>query len=173
MKIDDIAIYTGKPDFEFKPIRRLEVKCEASNALMPAPTIEEANGRLRALAAKAGANAVVEVEYNSGISFTSWKSLKATGMAGTRISDEVQCASCAETIKRAALKCRYCGADREPTIATEAAPAALSEREGAPLTAPAAAAMQEPLRDNNNPMLIVGLCIVAFMVLSAIIAAAG
>ncbi|WP_395391438.1 hypothetical protein WBP07_12530 [Novosphingobium sp. BL-8A] len=80
-KLEDIEIHTGKADFAYKPIRRLEVKCEASNALMPAPTVDEANGRLRAMAAKLGANAVIEAEYNSGISFTSWKSLKATGIA--------------------------------------------------------------------------------------------
>ncbi len=43
MKIEDIEIHTGKPDFAYKPVRQLEVKCEATNALMPAPTVEEAN----------------------------------------------------------------------------------------------------------------------------------
>lgn len=172
MKLDDIAIYTGKPDFEFTPIRRLEVKCEASNALMPAPTIEEANGRLRALAAKVGANAIVGVEYNSGISFTSWKSLKATGIAGTRASDEVACDVCAEQIKRAALKCRYCGADRDPaaTVAPTSTMDAASEVSAQKATA-IAANVQEPLRDNNNPAIIIGLVAFAIFVFLMILGA--
>lgn len=149
-KVEDIEIHTGRPEFEFEAIRRLEVKCEASNALMPAPTIEEANGRLRALAARAGANAIIEVNYNSGVSFTSWKSLKATGLAVRRLSDERQCPMCAETIKRAAVKCRFCGADLEAETASPTAGPAASQ--------PTPQAIeQEPLRDNNNPVLIISL----------------
>lgn len=170
MKVEEIGIYTGKPDFEFRPIRRLEVKCEASNALMPAPTIDEANGRLRALAAKIGANAIVEVNYNSGVSFTSWKSLKATGLAGERISDDVTCPVCAETIKKAALKCRFCGVDR-----TVESPLSVSGLELVPAEAsqPAPQPYQEPLRDNNNPAIIIGLIVLGIAILGMVIAAAG
>jgi uncharacterized protein YbjQ (UPF0145 family) len=37
------------------------------------------NGKLRSMAAKLGANAVINVEYNSGVSMTSWKSMNGTG----------------------------------------------------------------------------------------------
>lgn len=172
-KIEDIEIYTGPPEFDFTPIRALEVKCEATNALMPAPTIDEANGRLRALAAKVGANAIVNVEYNSGISFTSWKSLKATGMAGTKASDEVQCDVCAETIKRAAIKCRYCGADRSHS-AEEIARIEV-EAEAAPVATPPppAAGAMEPLRDNNNPAIVIGLVAVGIFILFMIMGSVG
>lgn len=164
MKVEEIEIYTGKPNFEYTPIRTLEVKCEASNALMPAPTIDEANGRLRALAAKVGANAIVDVDYNSGISFTSWKSLKATGLAVTKLSDEVDCPVCAEKIKRAALKCRFCGAEREPEA---------EEANAVDTPAPAAAPIpSEPLKDNNNPAIIIGLCVLGLFLLITIISAA-
>lgn len=152
MNVDEIEIHTGQPDFEFTIIRSLEVKCEATNALMPAPTIAEANGRLRALAAKVDANAIINVAYNSGVSFTSWKSLKATGTAVRRISDERICPFCAETVKRAAMVCKHCGAD-------------LRDHPPEPLTVPAEASTStsavpptaEPLKDNNNPAIIVGL----------------
>ena len=76
MELEKIAIVTGRPDFRFEAVRRVEAKCEATNALMPAPTVAEANDQLRVLAAKVGADAVVEVEYKSGVSMTSWKSLQ-------------------------------------------------------------------------------------------------
>ena len=170
MKLEDIDIIVGKPTFEFTPIRALEVKCEASNALMPAPTIEEANGRLRALAAKVGANAVVDVTYDSGISFTSWKSLKARGMAVTRISDEVTCDVCAETIKRAASKCRFCGAERAAAAPPAPAPAASAD---VPQAATAPAPQLEPLKDNNNPAIVIGLIVLAFAFFSILLAASG
>lgn len=169
MKVENIEIVSGEPDFGFTPIRQLEVKCEATNALMPAPTIAEANDRLRALAAKVGANAIVNVEYKSGVSFTSWKSLKATGLAGTRLSDERTCPFCAETIKRAAVKCRHCGSEveAEKEVAKPVS-SALPDAEVPELPV----AVQEPLRDNNNPALIIGLVIFGLFIFSMLVAAA-
>jgi len=116
MKLEDIGIFVGKVDFEYEPIRRLEAKCEASTAFAPAPTVEEVSGRLRAMAAKVGANAIIEVEYNSGMSLTSWKSMKGTGLAVKKVSDDVACPFCAEKIKRNAIKCKHCGSDISHSI---------------------------------------------------------
>lgn len=170
MNIEDIEIVAGKPGFEYKAVRRLEVKCEATNALMPAPTIAEANGRLRALAAKVGANAIVEVDYNSGISFTSWKSLKATGLAVVRQSEDVTCDICAETIKRAAIKCRHCGADRT-VIEAEMVQGDIAVAVASLPSAALAADMQEPLKDNNNPVIIIAICAVGLFFLFMLISA--
>jgi hypothetical protein len=51
-----------------------------------------------------GADAVVNVEYNRGISMTSWQSLTTTGLAVRKVKDDVTCPVCAETVKRAAHK---------------------------------------------------------------------
>lgn len=167
-KIEDIEIHTGKPDFRYKALRRLEVKCEASNALMPAPTVEEANGRLRALAAKIGANAIIEAQYNSGVSLTSWKSMKATGVAVIRESEERTCPICAETIKRAAVKCRFCGADIEP----EPDPAA-ADGEGAATFPNEISPHVEPLKDNNNPVILISLIGLALFILFLAVSSGG
>lgn len=118
MRVDQIEIHAGKVDFDFEPIRRLEAKCEARTNFSKTPTIADANAKLQELAAGLGADAVVDVSYDSGMSMTSWRSLKATGLAVKRISDEVACPRCAEMIKRAAKVCRFCGSEM-PTNGVE------------------------------------------------------
>lgn len=167
MQIDDIEIHAGSPSFKYEPIRRLEAKCEATMAFSPAPTVEEMNGKLRTMAAKVGANAIIEVEYNSGVSLTSWKSMKGTGLAVKKTSDEMVCPICAETIKSAAKKCRFCNAEIGPSEVNEEETPAANETENASPTQPMSE--QEPLRETNNPQmwLIVGVGVfVLFLLLS-------
>ncbi|MDZ4307866.1 hypothetical protein [Allopontixanthobacter sp.] len=161
--IESIEIHAGRPDFPFKELRRIEVKCEATHAFMPAPTIEEANGRLRALASKLGGNAVIETTYDTGISLTSWKSLKAKGLAVIKQADEKVCLECAETIRRAAKKCRYCGATQEQLqldAPTERTSVNLNSAEISP---DHSAINEEPLRDNNNSAVWWIMGVVAFI----------
>jgi tRNA(Ile2) C34 agmatinyltransferase TiaS len=56
------------------------------------------------------------MNYHRGISLTSHEVLKATGLAVVAESDESLCPFCAEAIKKAAKKCKHCGADLTATI---------------------------------------------------------
>ena len=155
MRVEEIEIHVGKPDFQFDPVRRLEAKCEAPTAMSKAPTIEDVNAKLREMAAGLGANAVIEVRYESGATMTSWRSMRGSGLAIRRVSDERPCPRCAEVIKKAATVCRFCGAELQP----ETAPMAGSSR-------PAAAAISnEPLRSTDNPRTMTYVA-VAFIVLT-------
>lgn len=162
MRIEDIEIHVGTPTFEYTPIRRLEAKCEATMAFSPAPTVDEMNGKLRSMAAKVGANAIVDVHYDSGMSMTSWKSMKGTGLAVIRVSDEIACPTCAETIKRAAKKCRFCGSEAEDNFQGAVPPVSAV----APTPAPVDLVDQmEPMRETNNPQLWLILGGVFFLIL--------
>lgn len=140
MKVDEIEVHTGTVEFHYTPIRQLEAKCEATTLLNAAPTIADANNKLREMAVGVGANAVINVQYHSGMSLTSWKSITATGLAVRRESDDMACPVCAETVKRAAKQCRFCGA---------ALPSASPPQE-ANHSAPTTLMRQEPLRSWDN-----------------------
>lgn len=170
MKVTDVELFTGKPDFEFQPIRQIEAKCEASHAFASAPSMEEVNARLRALAAKVGANAVINVEYDSGISMTSWRALKGTGLAVKKVSDERVCPFCAETIKRAALKCRFCGEDLTDAPPPSAESAGAAQGAGPTAQTSANVSNQEPLKSSDAMpawvWLLIGGVVILFMLIS-------
>jgi hypothetical protein len=73
--------------------------------------MEDVNFKLQEVALKRGANAVINVAYNRGITMTSYKGLTARGVAVVMESAEVPCPFCAEQIKREAVKCQHCGSD--------------------------------------------------------------
>ncbi len=114
MRIDDIEIHAGGITRPHKVIAQIKARVGAATIFSKTPTIEDANFKLREEALKNGANAVINVKYERGISATSWKALTATGTAVFAESDEVNCPFCAELIKRKAIKCKHCGADLSP-----------------------------------------------------------
>ena len=81
MKIEDIEIHTGKPSSAFKIIGPIKAQVGAATVFSKTPTMDDVNQKLREQAAKMGANAVINISYDRGISMMSWKALTATGTA--------------------------------------------------------------------------------------------
>ena len=162
MKIEDIEIHAGAPEFGYQPVRRLEAKCEATTNFSKAPTIDDVNNKLRELALSVGANAVVGVRYESGPTMTSWRSMRGFGLAVKRLSEDIPCPVCAETIKRAAKKCRFCGAEITESIQAQSAPMAAASTQTEPV------AEQAPLKSSDNVpvilMVIVGIVLGLLMI---------
>jgi hypothetical protein len=158
MRVDEIEIHAGEADFPYTAIRRLEAKCEAPTNFSKAPSMDDVNQKLRQMAASVGANAVIDVKYETGPTLTSWRSIRGFGLAVSKLSDEMPCPQCAETIKRAAKRCRFCGAE-----VPESAKAPVAASEPTSANNGDQAALPEPLRSSDNMpvivMVIIGLLI--------------
>lgn len=115
MKVTEIEIHAGDVDRPYKTIGEISAKVQAATAFSKTPTLEDINLKLQEQAAQMGANAVIKVEYNRGMSLTSYKVLRAKGVAVALESDEVKCPYCAELVKREAIKCKHCGSDLKQT----------------------------------------------------------
>lgn len=112
MSMDQIEIHVAQPAFNYRPLRKLEVRSEAMTVFSRTPTEDDVNAKLRTLAAQVGGNAVVDVVYSRGISLTSWKALKATGVAVLKetAANDGACAACNAPNDAGARFCTNCGA---------------------------------------------------------------
>ena len=111
MRVDQIEIHDGEPNSLYEVIGEVRARLGARTALNKAPTLEDANSRLREQALKIGAQAVINVQYKRGPIPSSWKGLTATGTGVRLIADEKSCPYCAEMVKQEAIRCRHCGSD--------------------------------------------------------------
>jgi hypothetical protein len=111
MKITEIEIHARDVERSYKTIGDISAKVQAATAFSKTPTIEDVNLKLQEEAARMGANAVIRVQYDRGMSLTSYKVLRAKGVAVVLESDDVKCPYCAELVKREAIKCKHCGSD--------------------------------------------------------------
>lgn len=114
MQPEDIEIHVDTPEGELEPLGRVDVSVGAT-LFSNAPTLEDVNLKLREKAARLGANAVISVAYTRGITLTSWRAMSASGLAVRLESEDTTCPFCAETIKRAAVICRFCNRDVQST----------------------------------------------------------
>lgn len=78
--IDDIMIYMGEPPVEYWEITKVKTQVDPS-FFKEAPTADMVNVFLRENASRYNANAVIRVGYRRKVTFTSLKSLTASGTA--------------------------------------------------------------------------------------------
>lgn len=115
MDREDIDIVTGSDlSSPYKVLGPIKARVTAETVFHRAPTFEEVKFKLRDVALRKGANAVINVTYRRGISAFSWKALTAYGLAVVAEATDRKCPYCAELIKREARVCRFCGRDVEP-----------------------------------------------------------
>lgn len=104
---DKIEIYVGNFNRPYKIIGKVSARADSS-LFSKTATMDDVNARLREEAVKLGANAIINAKYRRS-SLTSWRGVKANGIAIITGSDEKKCPFCAEMIKIEAIKCKHCG----------------------------------------------------------------
>jgi hypothetical protein len=82
MKVTEIEIDAGDVDHRYRTVGKISAKVEAATLLLKTPTLEDINFKLQEKASQLGANAVIKVEYNRGMS-------QANGVAVVLETDEV------------------------------------------------------------------------------------
>lgn len=98
-----IEIFTGEPNRPYKVVG--EVYCKGNDY----SDVDDIQMGLIEEATKLGANAIINVTYERKMTLFSWNALQGNATAVVIESDTKTCPSCAEEIKRSAVKCRFCG----------------------------------------------------------------
>jgi hypothetical protein len=97
MKVTEVEIHAGDVERPYRTVGGISARVEAATLFSKTPTLEDINLKLQEKASQLGANAVINVEYNRGMSPASSKALRASGVAVVLESDEVRCQYCADT----------------------------------------------------------------------------
>ena len=86
MKVTEIEIHAGDVDQPYRTVSEISAKVDAATLFPKTPTLEDINFKLQEKALQLGANAVIKVEYNRGMS-------QASGVGVVLESDEVNWAT--------------------------------------------------------------------------------
>lgn len=76
-----VQLSTSDLDRPYDEIGPIKARVTSKTIFSPDRTEADVNAKLQRVAAERGADAVINVSYKRGISFTSWKALTATGTA--------------------------------------------------------------------------------------------
>ena len=82
MKVTEIEIHAGDVDHPYRTVGEVSAKVEAAPLFSKTRILDDINFKLQERASQLGANAVIKVEYNRGMS-------QANGVAVVLESDEV------------------------------------------------------------------------------------
>ena len=96
-----VELFTGEPGKPYKVLGEVMARQNEGN-------LENCNQALVEQATRMGADGIINLSYDRKVTFTSFSRLTAQGTAVKFESDDMPCPVCAEMIKRAAKKCRFC-----------------------------------------------------------------
>ena len=99
-----VELFTGEPEKPYKVLGSVMAKQNEGN-------LEDCNEVLIEQATRMGADGIINLSYDRKVTFTSFSQLTAKGTAVKFESADMPCPVCAEMIKRAAKKCRFCQAE--------------------------------------------------------------
>jgi hypothetical protein len=111
IQTEQIEIFAGDLNRPYQIAGPIFAKAE-STILSSTVTMDDVNARLREEALKLNSNAIIHAKYER-FSTTSFRGVKASGVAVFLASDQKKCPFCAELIKKEALKCKHCGSELE------------------------------------------------------------
>jgi uncharacterized protein YbjQ (UPF0145 family) len=97
MTVTEIAIHAGDVAQHYRTVGEISAMVEAATLFSKPPTLEDINFKLQEKASQLGADAVIRVEYNQGMSRASYKALRASGVAVVLEPGEMECPSCADS----------------------------------------------------------------------------